>query len=203
MRSRSWSGGMRAARRANRMTRWAWTAKRSASTCAPPRRPGSFPAGRRRATSIGPQWCGGGSPGWPAPGCGRWPGPQIAVHHGCMKANLPLVTLATIRQRLRGEHGLNVSVASLRRYVRANLSEEVRRSRRMFVRPVLLMDQRSWAEADMEAFACFGGVPRRPDARQPVGHSPRSVDITDTGSRGFRGRDGTGGTQILLSGVPC
>jgi transposase len=133
--------------------------------------------------------------------------PQIAVHHDYIKANLPLVTMATIHQRLRDEHGLSVSVASLRRYVRANLSEEVRRSqvvvlrdpavpgeeaqidygqmgpwtdpatgrkhrvqafvmvlpasRHMFVRPVLLMDQRSWTEAHVEAFAYFGGVPRR------------------------------------------
>ena len=133
--------------------------------------------------------------------------PQIALHHDYIKANLPLVTMATIHQRLRDEHGLSVSVASLRRYVRANLSEEVRRSqvvvlrdpavpgeeaqidygqmgpwtdpatgrkhrvqafvmvlpasRHMFVRPVLLMDQRSWTEAHMEAFAYFGGVPRR------------------------------------------
>lgn len=38
------------------------------------------------------------------------------------------VTAATIHQRLRDEHGLGVSVASLRRYVRANLPEETRRA---------------------------------------------------------------------------
>jgi hypothetical protein len=31
----------------------------------------------------------------------------------------------------------------------------------MFVRPVLTMDQRAWTEAHVEAFAFFGGVPRR------------------------------------------
>ena len=38
------------------------------------------------------------------------------------------VTVATIHQRLRDERGLAVSVASLRRYVAANLPEEVRRA---------------------------------------------------------------------------
>ncbi|MBO0883361.1 MAG: transposase, partial [Mycobacterium sp.] len=34
-------------------------------------------------------------------------------------------------------------------------------SRFMFVRPVLTMDQRAWTEAHVEAFAFFGGVPKR------------------------------------------
>ena len=34
-------------------------------------------------------------------------------------------------------------------------------SRHMFVRPVLKMDQRSWTECNVEAFAFFGGVPAR------------------------------------------
>jgi hypothetical protein len=34
-------------------------------------------------------------------------------------------------------------------------------SRHMFVRPVLTMDQAAWTEAHVEAFAFFGGVPRR------------------------------------------
>ena len=34
-------------------------------------------------------------------------------------------------------------------------------SRLMFVRPVLTMDQRAWTECHVEAFAFFGGVPRR------------------------------------------
>jgi len=38
-----------------------------------------------------------------------------------------VLATATIRQRLRNEHGLNVSVASLRRCVRANPSEGIRR----------------------------------------------------------------------------
>jgi transposase len=136
--------------------------------------------------------------------------PAIAAHHeyiiGQLKAG---VTRATIHQRLRDEQGLTASVASLKRYVAANLPEEVRRdqvvvlrdevdivpgeeaqidyghlgywpdpvsgrrrrvwafvmvlacSRHLFVRPVLTMDQRSWTEAHVEAFAFLGGVPRR------------------------------------------
>ena len=34
-------------------------------------------------------------------------------------------------------------------------------SRHMFVRPVLSMDQRAWTACHVEAFAFFGGVPRR------------------------------------------
>lgn len=34
-------------------------------------------------------------------------------------------------------------------------------SRLMFVRPVLIMDQRTWTECHVRAFAFFGGVPRR------------------------------------------
>jgi transposase len=55
--------------------------------------------------------------------------PQIEVHHEFIKSLLGVVTVATIWQRLRDEHGLEVSVASLRRYVRANLPEDVLRSR--------------------------------------------------------------------------
>ena len=38
------------------------------------------------------------------------------------------VTVATIHQRLRDEHGLEASVASVRRWVRANLPEQARRA---------------------------------------------------------------------------
>jgi transposase len=134
--------------------------------------------------------------------------PEIAEHHEYIVAQLKAgVTQATIHQRLRDEHGLRASVASVKRYVAANLAEEVRRdqvvvlrdpvaageeaqidyghlgwwvdptvgrrrkvwafvmvlccSRHMFVRPTLRMDQRAWTEAHVEAFAFFGGVPRR------------------------------------------
>jgi transposase len=54
---------------------------------------------------------------------------EIGQHHDYIAAQLAAgVTAATIHQRLRDEHGLTASVASLRRYVRANLSEESRRA---------------------------------------------------------------------------
>ena len=34
-------------------------------------------------------------------------------------------------------------------------------SRHMFVRPVLVMDQRAWSEAHVAAFEFFGGAPER------------------------------------------
>ena len=133
--------------------------------------------------------------------------PQIAGHHEVIRSLLGTVTVATIHQRLRDEQGLTASLASLRRYVRANLAEEARRaavtvlrgevapgsegqvdygllgrwfdpvarrtrrvwafvlvlacSRHMFVRPVLVMDQRAWVAAHVAAFEFFGGCPAR------------------------------------------
>jgi transposase len=61
--------------------------------------------------------------------------PQIAAHHEYIVEQLKLrVTQATIHQRLRDEHGLRASVASLKRYVAANLSEEVRREQVVVLR---------------------------------------------------------------------
>jgi transposase len=55
--------------------------------------------------------------------------PVIEVHRDYVAGQLELgVTAATVHQRLRDEHGLDVSVASFRRWVRANLPEELRRS---------------------------------------------------------------------------
>ena len=48
---------------------------------------------------------------------------QIAPFHDYIEKHLGETTLATIHQRLRDEHGLAVSVASLRRYVRAEFAE--------------------------------------------------------------------------------
>ena len=133
---------------------------------------------------------------------------EIGRHRDYIAAQLKAgVTKATIHQRLAGEHGLRASLASLKRYVAANLPEEARRaqvtvlrdtpppgaeaqidygllgtwadpsagrrhrawafvmvlphSRHMFMRPVLVMDQRAWTEAHVAAFAFFGGVPAR------------------------------------------
>jgi hypothetical protein len=49
---------------------------------------------------------------------------EIAPFRDYVEKHLPTTTLATIHQRLRDEHGLAVSVASLRRYVRAEFAEE-------------------------------------------------------------------------------
>jgi transposase len=62
--------------------------------------------------------------------------PVIGEHHEFITAQLGAgVTVATIHQRLRDEHGLAVSYASLRRYVAANLPEEARRSQVRVLRP--------------------------------------------------------------------
>jgi transposase len=49
---------------------------------------------------------------------------QIALFHDYIEKHLPTTTLATIHQRLRDEHGLAVSIASLRRYVRLEFAAE-------------------------------------------------------------------------------
>jgi transposase len=55
--------------------------------------------------------------------------PAIGEHRDYIVGQLKAgVTVATIHQRLRDERGLAVSVASLRRYVAANLPEETRRA---------------------------------------------------------------------------
>ena len=133
--------------------------------------------------------------------------PAIEAFHDSIRALLGEVTLSTVHQRLRDEHGLAVSLSSLRRYVAANLPEEATRaqvtvlrddpppgqeaqvdygmlgmwwdpvraarrrvwafvmvlaaSRHIFVRPVLVMDQRAWNDAHVAAFEFFGGVPAR------------------------------------------
>jgi transposase len=56
-----------------------------------------------------------------------WPG--IEPHRDYIGAQLKVgVTTATIHQRLVDEHGLTASVASVRRWVRANLPEDARRA---------------------------------------------------------------------------
>lgn len=63
-----------------------------------------------------------------------WPGiePHRDYIHGQLSEG---VTAATIHQRLRDEHGLEASVASLRRWVRANLPEQARRDQVRVLRP--------------------------------------------------------------------
>jgi len=50
--------------------------------------------------------------------------------------------------------------AGRRRRVRA-FSMVLRYSRHLFIRPVISMDQRAWSESHVQAFAFFGGCPRR------------------------------------------
>jgi transposase len=62
--------------------------------------------------------------------------PAIGVHHEFIREQLQAgVTVSTIHQRLRDEHGLAVSVASMRRYVAANVPDEVRRSQVRVLNP--------------------------------------------------------------------
>ncbi|MFP5254042.1 MAG: IS21 family transposase [Actinomycetes bacterium] len=62
--------------------------------------------------------------------------PQIEPHRDYIVTQLEAaVTVATIHQRLRDERGLEASVASLRRWVRANLPEESRREQVRVLRP--------------------------------------------------------------------
>jgi len=63
--------------------------------------------------------------------------PAIATHAEFVRAQLKAgVTVATVHQRLVDEHALVASVASLRRWVAANLPEEVRRCQVRVLRPV-------------------------------------------------------------------
>ena len=62
--------------------------------------------------------------------------PAIGAHRDYISAQLAdQVTVATIHQRLVDEHGLDASVASLRRWLAGNLPEEVRRAAVRVLRP--------------------------------------------------------------------
>ena len=50
--------------------------------------------------------------------------PAIERFHEFVRAQVGTVTISTVHQRLRDEHGLTVSLSSLRRYVAANLPAE-------------------------------------------------------------------------------
>lgn len=55
--------------------------------------------------------------------------PRIDPHRDWIAGQLDTgVTVATVHQRLRDEHGLDASVASVRRWVRANLPDQARRA---------------------------------------------------------------------------
>ncbi|HSS10476.1 MAG TPA: IS21 family transposase [Acidimicrobiales bacterium] len=60
---------------------------------------------------------------------------HIALHHDTIKSLLGVVPVSVIHQRLRDEAGLEASVASLRRYVRARFGEAVLRDAVAIPRP--------------------------------------------------------------------
>src|SRR5215213_1604646 len=108
---------MRGGRRTSSRPAWGWIARRCAST--PPRR--SRPGWRRAASQWFPQLVDHRLRQV------SWPG--IEPHRDYIAAQLGVgVTVATIHQRLRDEHGLTASVASVRRWVRATLPEQARRA---------------------------------------------------------------------------
>ncbi len=116
---------------------------------------------------LGPAEAAGMVPGGPPVGQERWAElarewiPELAdtrlrqvtrpakeVHRDYIVGQLAAgVTVATIHQRLRDERGLAVSVASLRRYLAANLPEEVRRSQ---VRVLRLVPAEPGQEAQID-----------------------------------------------------
>jgi transposase len=92
--------------------------------------------------------------------------PAIAVHHDYIVAQVKAgVRMSTIHQRLAGEHGLAASVASFRRYVAANIPEEIRRAQ------VVVWNPRQ-AEAGEQAQIDYGQLGRWPD---PVTGKLRTV----------------------------
>jgi transposase len=91
--------------------------------------------------------------------------PAIGEHRDYIAGQLAAgVTVATIHQRLADERGLAVSVASLRRYVAANLPEEVRRSQVTVLRL-------SPAEPGQEAQIDYGQMGRWTDPRTGRKHT--------------------------------
>ena len=88
---------------------------------------------------------------------------QIAPFHAYIAQQLATTTLATIHQRLRDEHGLTVSVASLRRYVRTELAEESAAERATVLRD----DPPPGAEAQLDYGHLGSWCDPRTGARQP------------------------------------
>jgi transposase len=54
--------------------------------------------------------------------------PEITPHHDRIKDWIGVVTIATMHQRLRDDHGLGASESSVRRYIWANFEEETARA---------------------------------------------------------------------------
>ena len=149
-----------------------WHAGRSLSEMA-----GSLDVDRKTLRKyIAPAVAAGIAPGRPARGQEEWAGlvrgwfpqlsdtrlrqvtwPAIEKHHEYITAQLKAgVRMSTIWQRLRDEHGLAVSVQSFRRYVAANVPEEVRRAQ------VRVLDPRP-SEAGEQAQIDYGQLGRWAD----------------------------------------
>ena len=60
---------------------------------------------------------------------------QIEVHRERIETLVGVVPMSVIHQRLRDEHGLEASVASFRRYMRAHFPTDVRRGEVIVWRP--------------------------------------------------------------------
>ena len=89
--------------------------------------------------------------------------PATGNHHEFIISQLQAgVRMSTIWQRVRDEHGLAVSVQSLRRYVAANVPEEVRRAQ------VRVLDPRP-------AWRWMGARPRRPAVASEPGPRRRQA----------------------------
>lgn len=92
--------------------------------------------------------------------------PAIAAHHEYITEQLKAgVRMSTIHQRLRDEQGLAASVASLRRYITANVPEEARRAQ------VVVWDPRQ-AQAGEQAQIDYGQLGRWLD---PIAGEVRTV----------------------------
>ncbi len=90
--------------------------------------------------------------------------PEIGKHHEFITGQLQAgVTVKTIHQRLAGEHRLAASYASLRRYVTANVPEDVRREQ---VRVLRLAPREPGEEAQID----YGQLGRWPDPVTGVRH---------------------------------
>ncbi|HMK62682.1 MAG TPA: IS21 family transposase [Acidimicrobiales bacterium] len=93
---------------------------------------------------VAPAIAAGLTPGGPALAVGQWTAlaeswfpdltdtaarqstwPEFEVHHQRIKDWLRVVTVTTMHQRLRDDHGVTASESSLRRYIKATFSEEI------------------------------------------------------------------------------
>jgi transposase len=95
----------------------------------PARAAGIEPGGPPMAEADWRSWAAGWFPGLVDTRLRQSSWPGIGCHRDYIAAQLKAgVTVATIHQRLADEHGLDASVASVRRWVRGNLPEEARRA---------------------------------------------------------------------------